>query len=186
MARKGAKYLLVLSRSGATSVAAAATVNELTEMGVKVMALKCDISVQESLSRALDNCKQCMPPIRGCVNATIALKVSAGSFFFMDSPYVELFFVTLIGLHLRKYDTRTMGGRNLRQSPDVMESSYPPSESRFLHSSIVNFRHHWKCRAIQLRSRLYVPRLPSAIPYKPRAQGDGYQSWLDEDYRCCC
>lgn len=76
MARKGAKYLLVLSRSGATSVAAAATVNELTEMGVKVMALKCDISVQESLSRALDNCKQCMPPIRGCVNATIALKDS--------------------------------------------------------------------------------------------------------------
>ncbi|KAI1076952.1 polyketide synthase PksD [Whalleya microplaca] len=76
MARKGAKYLLVLSRSGATSDSAATTVNELTEMGVKVMALKCDISVQESLSRALDDCNRSMPPIRGCVNATIALRDS--------------------------------------------------------------------------------------------------------------
>ena len=78
MARRGAKHLLVLSRSGVASDAAAAIIEELAEMGVKVMAPKCDISLRGSLSQALSDCSQCMPPIRGCINATVALRVSAG------------------------------------------------------------------------------------------------------------
>ncbi|KAI1113668.1 hypothetical protein F5Y14DRAFT_441759 [Nemania sp. NC0429] len=72
MVDKGARNLLLLSRSGATSPAAAELVAELRGQGVTVAAPKCDAASSASLSAALKGCVA-MPPIKGCINAAMVL-----------------------------------------------------------------------------------------------------------------
>lgn len=74
MAERGAKHLIVPSRSGALSKAAAETVAQLTAQGVTVVAPQCDVSSETSLSRVLDECVHTMPPIKGCINAAMVLQ----------------------------------------------------------------------------------------------------------------
>lgn len=76
MAFKGARNLLVLSRSGVSSRAASEVVQKLTEQGITVMTPECDISSLSLLSSTLEECGKIMPPIRGCINATMVLNVS--------------------------------------------------------------------------------------------------------------
>src|SRR4051812_31395286 len=75
MASKGVKYLIVPSRSGAVSEAAARIVNELRQQGVTIVTPQCDVSLLGSLSRMLEECGRTMPPARGCINATMVLQV---------------------------------------------------------------------------------------------------------------
>lgn len=74
MAKKGAKHLILPSRSGLSSEAANDVVMKLKENGVSVMAPICDISAI-SLSAVLAECALTMPPIRGCINAAMVLQV---------------------------------------------------------------------------------------------------------------
>lgn len=76
MASKGAKNLVVPTRSGASSEAAAETVKALTEQGVNILTPKCDVTSKESLSQLLEEVKTTMPPIRGCINAVMVLQDS--------------------------------------------------------------------------------------------------------------
>ncbi|KAF2706215.1 ketoacyl-synt-domain-containing protein [Pleomassaria siparia CBS 279.74] len=74
MAGKGAKNLILLSRSGAASDAAQSLVRELRDMGVQVEAPACDVSSLESLRSVLEYCAQKMPPIVGCIQGTMVLR----------------------------------------------------------------------------------------------------------------
>lgn len=74
MADRGAKYLIVPSRSGASSKAAANVVAQLKARGVEVIAPKCDVASESSLSSMLAECERTMPPIKGCINAALVLK----------------------------------------------------------------------------------------------------------------
>ncbi|RWA08359.1 hypothetical protein EKO27_g6749 [Xylaria grammica] len=65
MADRGAKYLIILSRSGATSQVAIELVSELRAKNVHVLTPRCDISTTPNL-----------PPIKGCINATMVLQDS--------------------------------------------------------------------------------------------------------------
>lgn len=76
MATRGAKYLLVPSRSGAASAAASEVVRELSDQIIVVSAPKCDVSSKDSLSRMLEQATATLPPIRGCIVATMVLNVS--------------------------------------------------------------------------------------------------------------
>ena len=76
MASRGAKQLIVPSRSGPRSGAAIQVVSELTESGVKVMTPSCDVSDAASLKKVLDECAAVMDPIRGCINAAMVLQDS--------------------------------------------------------------------------------------------------------------
>lgn len=76
MASKGAKQLIVPSRSGAASQAAMEVVNELIKLGVKIVTPRCDMSVASSVHRVLDDYAQVMSPIRGCINAAMVLQDS--------------------------------------------------------------------------------------------------------------
>lgn len=76
MASKGAKQLLVPSRSGAVSEEAQKLVGELTEKGVTIATPRCDVSVASSLQGVLAECWQTMGPIRGCINASMVLQDS--------------------------------------------------------------------------------------------------------------
>lgn len=64
IAAKGANHLILLSRSGATSPAAATNLAELRKQGVNVAAPKCDVSGQTSLSAALQDCARTMPSVK--------------------------------------------------------------------------------------------------------------------------
>ncbi|KAI5921037.1 putative polyketide synthase [Camillea tinctor] len=74
MARKGAKYLIVPSRSGTTHKAEATNVvRELSHQGVIVFTPRCDVSVTEDLSGMLEDCNKTLPRIKGCINAAMVL-----------------------------------------------------------------------------------------------------------------
>ncbi|CAH0050429.1 unnamed protein product [Clonostachys solani] len=76
MVDRGARNLVVPSRSGAASGAALELVDDLTGRGVNIITPKCDVASQESLSQVLDDCEKTMPPIRGCINAAMVLNDS--------------------------------------------------------------------------------------------------------------
>jgi NAD(P)-dependent dehydrogenase (short-subunit alcohol dehydrogenase family)/acyl carrier protein len=74
MVRKGAKHLILPSRSGPQSQAAADAISELTALGAEIVAPKCDVSSEKELAALLTECKETMPPVKGCINAAMDLQ----------------------------------------------------------------------------------------------------------------
>jgi NADPH:quinone reductase-like Zn-dependent oxidoreductase len=75
MVSKGARNLILLSRSGPTSASAQLLVSELQDAGVRVVARACDVASEKELSAVLSKDTEDMPPIRGCIQGTMALRV---------------------------------------------------------------------------------------------------------------
>ncbi|KAI1116621.1 hypothetical protein F5Y14DRAFT_49656 [Nemania sp. NC0429] len=73
MIRKGARNLILLSRSGVSSKAASNHVAEMEKQGVNIFAPRVDIASTASLREVLEECSIKMPPIRGCVNSANSL-----------------------------------------------------------------------------------------------------------------
>ena len=75
MVQKGAKHLLVPSRSGGASssspAAAAALIAKLRKQGIAITTPQCDVASLADLSKVFVD--HAGPPIRGCINATMAL-----------------------------------------------------------------------------------------------------------------
>ncbi|TGJ80280.1 hypothetical protein E0Z10_g8483 [Xylaria hypoxylon] len=80
MADRGAKYLIILSRSGPVSQAAIKLVEELRVRNIGVSTPRCDVSSVAQLSAALRDALTSStpkwPPIKGCINATMVLQDS--------------------------------------------------------------------------------------------------------------
>ncbi|KAF7883709.1 uncharacterized protein EAF02_005629 [Botrytis sinoallii] len=74
MADKGARYLILLSRSGPTTDAATSLLIKLRDMGSSVEAPKCDITSSDQLRKAISQCSRAFPLIKGCIQATMVLK----------------------------------------------------------------------------------------------------------------
>lgn len=80
MADRGAKCLILLSRSGQKTSAAKALVESLASQGVRVETPQCDITDPEVLRAALEICpKSGMPAVKGCIQAAMQLQVSVTS-----------------------------------------------------------------------------------------------------------
>lgn len=75
LVRRGARYLILLSRTGAKTDAARAFVSELEAKGASIITPSVDISNLARLKEALLGITQNLPPIRGCIQATVALRV---------------------------------------------------------------------------------------------------------------
>ncbi|KAK5624368.1 hypothetical protein RRF57_000084 [Xylaria bambusicola] len=79
MADRGAKYLIILSRSGPVSQAAVELVEELRARHIRALTPPCDVSSADQLStalrKALTSTTPKWPPIKGCINATMVLQV---------------------------------------------------------------------------------------------------------------
>ncbi|KAF2470531.1 polyketide synthase PksD [Lindgomyces ingoldianus] len=73
MVTRGARHLLVPSRSGPASAAASEVVRELSDQNIVVSTPKCDVSSKDALSHMLEDAGTTLPPIRGCIVATMAL-----------------------------------------------------------------------------------------------------------------
>ncbi|KAI9046007.1 polyketide synthase module [Aspergillus affinis] len=74
---RGARNLLLLSRSGARSPKAAELLQELSAKGASVMIPRCDVSDSDSVARALSECRERMPPFKGCIQAAMVLRDSS-------------------------------------------------------------------------------------------------------------
>ncbi|KAJ6121602.1 hypothetical protein N7512_004067 [Penicillium capsulatum] len=74
MPQKGARHLVLVSRSGAATEKAQKTIQELTSMGVTVEVCRCDISSQQSVEQALAPLIAEMPPARGVVYGAMVLR----------------------------------------------------------------------------------------------------------------
>jgi hypothetical protein len=78
MVNRGARNLILLSRSGPRSGEIKTTITDLEKLGARVYTPLCDVSSLESLQGALQTIHD-MPAIKGCVQAAGALKVSGNN-----------------------------------------------------------------------------------------------------------
>ncbi|RDA88663.1 hypothetical protein CP532_4032 [Ophiocordyceps camponoti-leonardi (nom. inval.)] len=75
MARRGARNLIVPSRSAVSTPVATQLVAELESQGVRMATPRCDVACPRQLAKALADCEaEGMPPIRGCIQAAMELQ----------------------------------------------------------------------------------------------------------------
>lgn len=75
MVSRGAKNLVMLSRSSASSPEKREMTTDLENTGCKILDLVCDISDLSTLSALSDGRLSHLPPIKGCIQASMVLKV---------------------------------------------------------------------------------------------------------------
>ena len=73
MIERGAKHLLLLSRSGGKNEDARDFVNGFQD--VSIAAPRCDVSDAHALARTLEEYTTRLPPIQGCIQASMVLGV---------------------------------------------------------------------------------------------------------------
>lgn len=76
MPQKGARHIVLVSRSGAATEMAQKTIYDLTQQGVTVEVCRCDISSQDSVEQNLSPLLSKLPPVRGVVYGAMVLRVS--------------------------------------------------------------------------------------------------------------
>ena len=73
LAEKGARHLILISRSGATSEEAKAALADFKAQGIKVKAVACDVTDKTALAALLKQCDAAMPPLKGIVHAAAVI-----------------------------------------------------------------------------------------------------------------
>ncbi|KAK6538230.1 hypothetical protein TWF694_011109 [Orbilia ellipsospora] len=73
MAERGAKTIVLLSRSGPTE-SARDFLTTMRDMGVNCLTPRCDISDMNSVQETIKQLQITIPPIKGCIQATMVLK----------------------------------------------------------------------------------------------------------------
>ncbi|KAI1134071.1 putative FSP1 [Hypoxylon sp. FL0543] len=77
MAAHGARNLIILSRSAATSEKAGTFVAELRDVGCRVRPINGDVSDADDLARAIRTCEEeGLPPVKGVIHAAMVLQDS--------------------------------------------------------------------------------------------------------------
>ena len=80
MVSRGAKNLILLSRSGVRDQRATTLLETLKAEGARVVAPACDMTNALALKSVIDLCAETMPPIVGCIQASMVLRVSQLTF----------------------------------------------------------------------------------------------------------
>lgn len=76
LVEKGARHLILISRSGPASADAKAALAEFAAQGVAVHAASCDVTDRAALMLLLDQCAAVMPPLAGVVHAAAVIEDS--------------------------------------------------------------------------------------------------------------
>lgn len=79
MVDQNARHLVLLSRKTVHSKETTAFLQELRMKGAKVLTPSCDITDKTALENTLKKCAETMPPVRGCIQASMVLKVNESS-----------------------------------------------------------------------------------------------------------
>ncbi|KAF5872206.1 putative polyketide synthase protein [Botrytis fragariae] len=77
LASRGAKYLILLSRSGPKDKLASELLESLRAQGIEFRAPRCDITDRNSLSTIVAEATLNYPPIKGCIQTAMVLKDSS-------------------------------------------------------------------------------------------------------------
>lgn len=110
MADKGAKHLLVLSRSGLWSgKAASEVVSDLSGKGVRIETPRCNVANIDQLAVVLRDYGKSMPAIRGCINSAMVVHVRSD-----PSESSETSTDIATGFHVREYDNYAVVGSSPR------------------------------------------------------------------------
>ena len=75
MVERGARNLILPSRSGPNGQKAQSLIRDLNAAGALIEAPICDVTSLDSLSSILRQCGQAMPAIKECIQASVVLKV---------------------------------------------------------------------------------------------------------------
>lgn len=75
MVSQGAKHLILLSRAGTARPEAQVLVHELRQQGAVIEAPVCDVTDSAALGAVLELARKKMPPIKGCIQGSMVLKV---------------------------------------------------------------------------------------------------------------
>jgi len=73
LVEKGARHLILVSRSGPVSVDAKAALDGFSKQGVAVYAAACDVADKAALAGLLKHCDKAMPPLKGIVHAAAVI-----------------------------------------------------------------------------------------------------------------
>ncbi|KAF7133670.1 hypothetical protein CNMCM5793_004968 [Aspergillus hiratsukae] len=76
LAFNGARYLAIVSRSGAGSSDAASLIEEVNALGVCIRLYACDLSDKLGMEKVINQCASEMPPIRGVIQSAAVLNDS--------------------------------------------------------------------------------------------------------------
>ena len=77
MVDRGAKSVVLLSRSGAQKPEAIQAVDEMVAEGAKVTVFACNVADRSRLEAVIEECTKTLPPIRGVIQAAMNLRDTA-------------------------------------------------------------------------------------------------------------
>jgi len=72
---RGAKNLILLSRSGVSKPGAKEFLDEIKPLCQNVVAPACDVADREALAKCIEECLTYMPKIKGCIQGSMVLRV---------------------------------------------------------------------------------------------------------------
>jgi NADPH:quinone reductase-like Zn-dependent oxidoreductase/acyl carrier protein len=87
LVEKGARHLLLISRSGPSSEEAHSALNQMRKQGVTVLAASCDVTDKKALATLLAERAGAMPPLKGIVHA--ATVINDGLIRTMDADQIR-------------------------------------------------------------------------------------------------
>ena len=73
LVEKGAKHLILISRSGPVSDHAKEAINHFEKQGINIHACACDVSDKKSVQHLLAACALSMPPLKGLVHSAVVI-----------------------------------------------------------------------------------------------------------------
>lgn len=137
MANRNAKNLILLSRSSVRSEAAQSLLDDLKAKGVNVAAPSCDVGDMQALSSTLAECSKTMPRIKGCIQASMVLKVRLWCFVKYRKRETDM----ILGWNFRELESGRVQRSRETQSGWVMASAYTfAKRDGFLCSAIIALR----------------------------------------------
>ncbi|KAK8257361.1 polyketide synthase [Phyllosticta capitalensis] len=74
MVSKGARNIVLMSRSGKATGKIAELIEDLRPVGGNIVVKACDIADQESVNALVEDCAKTLPPIRGVIHAAMVLR----------------------------------------------------------------------------------------------------------------
>lgn len=77
MSTKGARNIVLVSRSASINDRVQALIDELAVSGTRVVVKPCDVSSQQSVETLIKEDMKDLPPVRGVVHGAMVLRVSA-------------------------------------------------------------------------------------------------------------
>lgn len=75
MVQRGARHLVLLSRTGAISDELKSLIRDVQPIGAHIHVQACDVGDADSVNDLITQCKSSLPPIRGIIHAAMVLRV---------------------------------------------------------------------------------------------------------------